>query len=153
MITNRMIYMKKRVLITAIIAMLFSNCVPKGQEMKLEDQIEKNLDISLYLYKSNVGYLGIDDLYIKRDDSRNAVYSNSKGVVAGAESHNLSKIQILKIKKNDKDMRIEYCDSIDFDTQDVYVVFSKDSIYVLDFFNRKFGKYFRTMMQYAERCK
>lgn len=145
--------MKKMVLINTIIAMLFSNCVANNREIKILNQIEDNLDISLYYYKGNVGLLGLDDLYIKRDDSRNAVYSNSKGVVAGAISHNLSEIQILKIKKNDKDMCIEYCDSIDFNMQDVYVVFSKDGIYVLDFSNRKFGKYFRTMMQYAEHCK
>ncbi len=133
--------------------MLFSNSVANGHEIKILDHVENNLNISLYFYKSNIGYLGLDDFYIKRDDSRNAIYSNSKGVVAGAMSHNLNEIQILKIKKDDKDICVEYCDSIDFKMQDFYVVFSKDYIYVLDFLNRKFGKYFRTIAQYAEHCK
>ncbi len=133
--------------------MLFSNSVANGQEMKILDRVENNLNISLYFYKGNVGYLGLDDFYIKRDDSRNAIYSSSKGAVAGEMPHDSDEIQILKIKKNDQVLCVEYCDSIDFSMRDFYVVFSKDGIYVLDFLNGKFGKYFRTMMQYAEHCQ
>lgn len=133
--------------------MLFFNNAANCREVQIPDQIEKHLNISLYYYKSGVGNLGLDDLYVKRDDARNAIYSHSKGVVAGSISQDLNETQVLKIKKRGNDISVEYCDSIDFKAQDFYVIFSKDDIYVLDFFNRKFGKYFRTIMQYAEHCK
>ena len=116
-------------------------------------QIEDRLHVGVCIYIGHTGPIR-DGLYIKRNDSFNAVYSLSKGIIAGADSKNIDEIQILKIIIKDRDnINVEYCNALDYSSKDLYIVFSKNDIYVLDFSNSKFYKYHRTMEQYAKHFK
>lgn len=123
---------------------------PCVQNKTLVRAIEYNLPIALYYYKGNAGAIG-NGLYIRRADASNAIYSFSKGILIGADSRDLDTPQILKITVKDEDnISIEYTDALDFNSKNFYVVFSKDDIYILEFAERKFGKYHRTIQQYID---
>lgn len=89
-------------------------------------------------------------MYIMRDDTSNAIYSFPDKKIFCVDSQDFNKTYILKIIKDRDDICIEYCDSLDYMSKNYYVVFTKDSIYILDFANREFGKYFRTLKQYVK---
>ena len=114
--------------------------------------LEEQLPISLYYYKGHTGVIR-DGLYVVRGDTRNALYSFSAGVIAGAEERELGKVQILKVTESEGAMRAEFCDTVDSGGQDLYIVYTPECIYMLDFPNRKYGKYYRTMQQYAAGLK
>lgn len=137
---------------TAICLAAVVACVSRNNSNPkvLVREIEDNLPIVLYYYKGHTGPIG-KGLYIRRADTSNAVYSFSQGVVFGAESRDLNKNQILKISIDDADnINIEYCNAIDFNSKNFYVVFSKYDIYILKFAEGRFGKYHRTIQQYID---
>lgn len=121
---------------------------PCPQNKLLSLQIEENLSPFLSYYKGGTGPIG-KGLYIRRDDMANAIYSFSKGVIAGADSRDLSHNQILTITTDGGDnVSVEYMDALDFNSKHFYVVFTETDIYILDFAERRFFKYHRTLQQY-----
>ena len=126
---------------------------PCPQNKLLILQIEENLSPFLSYYKGGTGPIG-KGLYIRREDTANAIYSFSKGVIAGADSRDLSVNQILTITTDGGDnVSVEYTDALDFNSKHFYVVFTGTDIYILDFAERRFFKYHRTLQQYLEDSK
>ena len=130
-----------------------------SQNEDIVRQIEDKFHIGVCIYMGRIGPImpvgrqngGRGELlYIRRDDSSNSLYTNYKGVIAGADSKNLDETQILKIVAKDEDINVEYCNAIDYSSRDVYIIFTKKDIYILDFSRRHFFKYHRTMEQYRE---
>ena len=123
---------------------------PCPQNKLLIPQIEENLSPNLAFYKGGTGSIG-KGLYIRRGDSANAIYSFSKGAIAGADSRDLSVNQILKITTDGGDkVSVEHTDALDFNSKNFYVIFTRLDIYALDFAERRFCKYHRTWQQYRE---
>ncbi len=126
---------------------------PSPQNKLLILQIEENLSLFQAYYKGGAGPIG-KGLYIRREDTANAIYSSSKGVIAGADSRDLSVNQILTITTDGGDnVSVEYTDALDFNSKNFYVVFTETDIYILDFAERRFFKYHRTLQQYLEDSK
>lgn len=113
-----------------------------SQNKKMINEIEKTINNNIYYYVGNIGMIN-NDLFIKRNDANNAIYSKSRGAIFSNDTHSLKKTQIIKIKQKDKEVLFEQVNFIDSDPHDLFVVFSKDAIYILDFSSKKFGKYIR----------
>ncbi|MEG1938928.1 MAG: hypothetical protein RR138_07570, partial [Akkermansia sp.] len=69
--------MKKIAIIIAIILSLQS---VYSQNKKMINEIEKTINNNIYFYVGNIGMIN-NDLFIKRNDANNMIYSKTKGIV------------------------------------------------------------------------
>lgn len=128
--------------IVIVIAILLFFQPSYSQDRNMINEIEKITNNNIYFYVGNIGVIN-KDLFIKKNDANNAIYSKSFGTVFKNDTLNLNNIQIVKIKQKDEKVSFKQVDSIDADSLDLFVVFSKKAIYIIDFSSKKFGKYMR----------
>ncbi|MEG0025556.1 MAG: hypothetical protein RR719_09465 [Akkermansia sp.] len=131
--------MKKIAIIIAIILSLQS---VYSQNKKMINEIEKTINNNIYFYVGNIGMIN-NDLFIKRNDANNMIYSKTRSIVFRNDTHSLQNTQVIKIKQKGKEVFFEQVNFIDSEPHDLFIVFSKDAIYILDFSAKKFGKYIR----------
>lgn len=90
-------------------------------------------------YHGFYGWVG-KGLYIKRHDPENNFYSSDKCVFKGGPSNN---VEIYAVQIKEEGAFIQKVDSVSNEETRTFVVFSPDYVYLLQFSERKYGKYKR----------
>lgn len=103
-------------------------------------ELDRVVSGNVMFYKAGVG-LVFKRAYIRRDDDRNNLYVNNGWVLfCGSDKDDL---EIVKVSQKEGRYIAEKINSIPATKEGCIIVYTPQYVYVLDYGENKFGKYFR----------
>lgn len=106
--------------------------------------IEEYINVNEYFYKGGTGVMG-NGLYVRKFDKNYVLYFKSGygGDVIFEASPGVEEVVILRVDVKGDQADVERVETINRESKDFFVVFSKKAVYFLDFSSKRYGKYLR----------
>ncbi len=131
--------MKKRGILCGLFSVctcLWSCCDDHGGASAWESAVAGNV----MFYKGGIG-LVFDQSYIMRDDERNRLYGNNGNILFSGAGRNDE--ELVQITRERGKLRVKKERALPVEKKGCVVVYTPDSVYVLDYERNSFGKYIR----------